>query len=104
MTPLEADKPENTESVKMRLELQRRNRNPQPKLKVGDTVRILRKKKNFEKGYVADYSANTYKIMDVIQTPPSNQTQYVLDTKEGDKDFKYFKDNKFTRNELTLAK
>ena len=46
MTPLEADKPENKESVKMRLELQRRNRNPQPKLKVGDTVRILRKKKN----------------------------------------------------------
>ena len=104
MTPLEADKPENKESVKMRLELQRRNRNPQPKLKVGDTVRILRKKKNFEKGYVADYSTNTYKIMDVIQTPPSNQTQYVLDTKEGDKHFNYFKDNKFTRNELTLAK
>ena len=61
-------------------------------------------RKENEKGYVADYSANTYKIIYVIQAPPSNQTQYVLDTKEGDKDFKYFKDNKFTRNELTLAK
>ena len=70
MTPLEASKPENKDEVKLRLELQRRNDNQQPKLKVGDEVRVLRKKKNFEKGYTSHYSEKTYKIMDVIQAPP----------------------------------
>ena len=49
MTPLEASKPENKDEVKLRLELQRRNDNPQPKLKVGDEVRVLRKKKTSRK-------------------------------------------------------
>ena len=104
MTPLEASKPENKDEVKLRLELQRRNDNPQPKLKVGDEVRVLRKKKNFEKGYTSQYSEKTYKIMDVIQAPLNRQTQYVLNMKMNQKGYLHFKDNKFTRNELQLVK
>ena len=104
MTPLEASKPENKDEVKLRLELQRRNDNPQDKLKVGDEVIILRRTKNFEKGYTSHYSEKTYTIMDVIQAPLNGQTQYVLNMKMNQKGYLHFKDNKFTRNELQLVK
>ena len=104
MTPLEASKPENRDEVKMRLELKRRNRNPQPKLVVGDEVRVFRKKDTFDKGYKAQYSDQTYTIQGIVQTPPTNQTKYIINMKGNEKGSLHYKDNKFTRNELQLVK
>ena len=49
MTPNEAAEPENKAKVKLNLESVRRSSNPQPRLEVGDKVRVIVKKKNFEK-------------------------------------------------------
>ena len=45
MTPNQAAEPENKEKVNMNLESVRRSSNPQPRLEVGDKVRVIVKKK-----------------------------------------------------------
>jgi uncharacterized membrane protein YqiK len=105
MTPLEADKKENTAAVKLRLETKRVNRNPRPKLKKGDEVRIYRKKGTFDKGFAPQYTEKTYIIKKVIQSPLNKQTKYIIDMGgDSDKGFLHYKTSGFTRNELQLVK
>ena len=73
MTPLEAEKPENLEKLKMRFEIQRKTANPQEKLKVGDTVRYFKQKDTFTKGYEPEYSEFTYKIDNINKSRPTGQ-------------------------------
>ena len=49
MTPNEAAEPENKAKVNMNLESVRRSSNPQPRLEVGDKVRVIVKKKILKK-------------------------------------------------------
>ncbi len=52
-----------------------------PKFKVGDSVRISRVKGMFEKGYLPNWSEETYKIVKVKPTAP---VTYVLQDWNGD--------------------
>ena len=104
MTPMEAEDPKNRAAVKMRLELGRRNENPLPSLHVGSKARAMRKKRNFEKGTTAHYNEEVHNVSDVVQSRPSGQTQYVVDVKPTDKDYKYFKHDRYNRTELQYVK
>jgi hypothetical protein len=73
MTPLEAEKPENLEKLKMRFEIQRKTANPQEKLKVGDRVRYFKKKDKFTKGYIPQYSELYYTINEINKLPLTGQ-------------------------------
>jgi len=79
MTPLEAEKPENLEKLKMRFEIQRKTANPQEKLKVGDRVRYFKKKDTFTKGYIPQYSELKYTINEINKLPLTGQKKYVVD-------------------------
>lgn len=69
MTPVEASKKQNEDLVRMRLyPLLKPAR--KPKLKVGDTVRIMRKKGTFEKGYTPRWTEELFKIMSIQYTNP----------------------------------
>ena len=62
MTPQDADKKENHMNVKLQMEIQRKNERIYPEVKVGDNVRIYKKKKLFEKERKSVWSDNIYEI------------------------------------------
>ena len=62
MTPSEAAEPGNKPNVKMNLESVRRSSNPQPRLEVGDKVRVTVKKKIFETSYKPNYTEELYTV------------------------------------------
>ena len=64
MTPNDAGKKENQKQVKTQLESIRKTDNPQPRLKEGDKVKVVIKKK-FEKGYMPDWSDEVYTVQSV---------------------------------------
>ena len=105
MTPLEAEKPENLEKLKMRFEIQRKTANPQEKLKVGDKVSYFKKKDTFTKGYEPQYSELVYKINKINKSRPTGQKNYVFDM--GPSYFPgylHYKKSGFDRSELELSK
>lgn len=67
MTPNQAAEPENKAKVKMNLESVRRSSNPQPRLEVGDKVRVIVKKKNFEKSYKPNYTEELYTVEERVE-------------------------------------
>ena len=67
LTPAAALKPENHDKVLMNLELTRRTKRLDQPLKVGDEVKIYRKKKTFDKERVPVWSDKTYKITGVVE-------------------------------------
>ncbi len=70
-TPVDARKPENRDKVFKNLFFKKvQQRNTTPKFKVGDEVRITRKKKLFEKGYTANWTNKIYTISEVLRTLP----------------------------------
>ena len=64
MTPKDAAKESNHDEVKEHLESIRKTDNPQPRIKAGDKVRVIIKKK-FEKGYMPDWSDEVYTVQSV---------------------------------------
>ena len=64
MTPQDAEKKENQTEVKTQLESIRKTDNPQPRIAEGDKVRVVIKK-NFEKGYMPDWSDEVYTVQSV---------------------------------------
>ncbi|XP_067939633.1 uncharacterized protein [Watersipora subatra] len=69
MTPTEASKKQNEDLVRMRLYPLLKPAK-KPKLKVGDTVRITKKKGTFEKGYTPRWTEEIFKITDIQYTNP----------------------------------
>ena len=67
MTPNQAAEPENKAKVKMNLERVRRSSNPQPRLEVGDKVRVIVKKKNFEKSYKPNYTEELFTVEERVK-------------------------------------
>jgi hypothetical protein len=66
MTPNEAADPDNTRKVKTNLESIRRPINRQPRLDVGDLVRVVVKKK-FEKSYQPNYTEELFKVVELVE-------------------------------------
>jgi hypothetical protein len=69
-TPTEASKPENSASVFEALYGDTPLLKKIPKYKVGDEVRIAKKKKTFEKGYTPNWTEEVFTISEVKSTKP----------------------------------
>ena len=81
-TPTDARKPQNRDRVFKNLYFKKvKERNTIPKFKVGDEVRITRKKKLFEKGYTPNWTNNIYTIDKLLPTLPPT---YKIKTDRGD--------------------
>ena len=81
-TPTDARKPQNRDRVFKNLYFKKvKERNTIPKFKVGDEVRITRKKKLFEKGYTANWTNKIYTIDKLLPTLPPT---YKIKTDRGD--------------------
>ena len=81
MTPTDARKPSNYQQVFKNLYFNKvKSRNIKPKYKVGDKVRISKKKNTFKKGYTINWSDKIYTITQVQNTLPP--TYKIRDDKE----------------------
>ena len=81
LSPIEASKEENEPYVFEVVYKKNSINIASPKFKVGDSVRISRVKGMFEKGYLPNWSEETYKIVKVKPTTPAT---YVLQDWNGD--------------------
>ena len=70
MTPVEASKVENELTVYENLYPDEENKIKKPKFKVGDRVRISKKKSTFEKGYTTRWTREIFVIEQVLNTNP----------------------------------
>ena len=81
MTPADAREPSNYQQVFKNLYYKKvKSRNIKPKYKVGDQVRISKKKNTFKKGYTINWSDKIYTITKVQNTLPP--TYKIRDDKE----------------------
>jgi len=81
-TPTDARKPQNCDKVFKNLYFKKvKENNTTPIFKVGDEVRITRKKKLFEKGYTANWTNKFYTVEKVLHTLPPT---YKLKTDRGE--------------------
>jgi len=114
MTPKEAAKKENEAEVKEQLESIRRTDNPQARIKAGDKVRVIIKKK-FEKGYMPDWSDEVYTVQSVskgkddedidhISQGPIIERQALYQLRDPNNTLSSFKKGMFMRSELLLVK
>ena len=62
MTPNEAKKPENELTVKLNLELKRKNNRIYPNVNVGDMVKVYKKKDKFDKERLSLWSKEVYRV------------------------------------------
>ena len=70
MTPVEASKLENESTVYNNLYPEEEEKIKKPKFKVGDRVRITKKKGQFEKGYTTRWRTEIFVIEKVLNTDP----------------------------------
>ena len=71
LAPKEAIKPENYQHVFESLYGEGDSNKPKPKFKAGDRVRIIKKKKTFEKGCTSNWTEEVFTISDVKNTNPT---------------------------------
>ena len=79
MTPVEASKLENELTVYKNLYPEKEEKIKKPKFKVGDRVRITKKKGKFEKGYTTRWTKEIFVIEKVLNTNPV--TYKIIDLK-----------------------
>jgi len=70
MTPVDASKSENELIVYNNLYPEKEEKTKKPKFKVGDKVRITKKKDTFEKGYTTRWTREIFVIETVLNTTP----------------------------------
>ena len=68
MTPAEAKKPGNLVDVGSQLELHRIHKRKYPTINIGDHVRLLRKKKHFDKEHISTWSATIHKVIGIVDS------------------------------------
>lgn len=68
MTPAEAKKPGNLMTVKLKLELNRKRTRKYPEIKVGDKVKIYKKKDKMDKERVSVWSDNAYEVESIRES------------------------------------
>lgn len=81
MTPYRARMPENRPTVKANLEANRKMNRTYPPLHIGDKVKILEKKKPYEKEQISIWSNKVYKVEDIGTDHEMNQTVYYTDAR-----------------------
>ena len=72
MTPNEARKPANQLQVKINLELKRRHDRKYPEIKVGDKVKLYKKKKTFHKQHISVWTDTAYRVTSITQSDGQN--------------------------------
>jgi hypothetical protein len=77
MTPSNARKSENHLTVKLNLELSRKHTRKYPEVKVGDMVRVYRKKDKLDKEHISTWGDKRYKVNSITET--FGQNYYHLD-------------------------
>ena len=80
-TPTEASKPENSNKVFQALYGDTSLLKKIPKYNVGDEVRIVKKKKTFEKGYTPNWTEEVFTISEIKDTKPPT---YQIEDKNGE--------------------
>jgi transposase InsO family protein len=78
MTPKEARDPKNLTKVKNNLENNRIKNRKYPEVKVGDKVRIYKKRKNFQKSNVSIWSENRYEVKKIEDVPNAGKLYHVI--------------------------
>ena len=68
MTPAEAKKPGNQIDVGSQLELHRIHKRKYPNINVGDWVKILKKKKHFDKEHISTWTATIHKVLEIVES------------------------------------
>ena len=82
MTPVEASKKKNEQQVYNNLYGEQEEKPEKPKFKLGDRVRIIRKKGRFEKGYTPNYTREIFIVTEVHHTIPITYKIQALDGEE----------------------
>ena len=67
-TPVEAMKPENHLDVKLNLELRAKHTRKYPEVKVGDYVKVYRKKDKLDKERLSLWSKDRFKVVDIVES------------------------------------
>ena len=71
MTPADARKPGNQITVGSHLELHRIHKRKYPNINVGDwvkMVKILKKKKHFDKEHISTWTATIHKVLEIVES------------------------------------
>jgi hypothetical protein len=68
MTPSEAKKPGNQIDVGAHLELHRISKRKYPTINVGDYVKLLKKKKQFDKEHISTWTARIWKVLEIVDS------------------------------------
>ena len=68
MTPSEARKPGNQVDVGSHLELHRVHKRKYPTINIGDHVKLLKKKKHFDKEHISTWTATIHKVLDIVDS------------------------------------
>jgi hypothetical protein len=76
-TPKEARDPKNWMKVKVNLENNKNNTRKYPDIKVGDKVRVYKKRKNFQKSNVSIWSENRYTVNKIEDVPNAGKLYFV---------------------------
>ena len=70
MTPIEASQKKNEKAVYNSLFPVKKKNLKKPKFKVGDRVRISKKRKDFVKGYLPNFTEEVFIVSKVLETDP----------------------------------
>ena len=81
LTPYQGKQPWNRQNVKASLEGHRKANRSYPKLQIGDSVKVLEKKKQHEKEQVPIWSDKIYKVEDIGTDYQMHQTVYYTDSR-----------------------
>ena len=65
LTPYEASEPKNEEEVRTQLELNAVQKRKYPEIKVGDYVRVYRKKDKMDKERISEWTDNRYQVEEI---------------------------------------
>ena len=68
MTPHDAKKPGNQLDVGSHLEIHRIHKRKYPNISVGDWVRLLKKKKHFDKEHISTWSPDIHKVLSIVES------------------------------------
>ena len=68
MTPNEARKQSNQMTVTTNLEIHRINKRMYPQIRIGDSVKLLRKKKHFDKEHISTWHPQIHEVTDIVES------------------------------------
>ena len=77
LTPKEARDAQNLIKMKVNLEKHRNKTRQCPEVKVGDKVRIYKKRRNFQKSDVSIWSENRYEIKGIEDVPNAGRLYHI---------------------------